>query len=72
MPDQRTSSASNPPGNRRASGLSLFQAMAGAPQGGAELFFERLATSFQNAGVRQRLVVKPAGRRADRLAANGL
>ena len=46
--------------------------MAGAPQGGAELFFERLATSFQNAGVRQRLMIKPAGGRADRLAAAGV
>ncbi len=72
VPDQGKSSATIPPGNRRASGLSLFQAMAGAPQGGAELFFERLAASLQSAGVRQRLMIKPAGGRADRLAAAGV
>ena len=72
VPDPATSTASIPPGNRRVSGLSLFQAMAGAPQGGAELFFERLATSFHDAGVRQRLMIKPAGGRADRLAAAGI
>ncbi|MCC6471610.1 MAG: glycosyltransferase, partial [Alphaproteobacteria bacterium] len=33
----------------------LFQAMAGAAQGGAEAFFERLALALGRAGVEQRV-----------------
>ena len=46
--------------------------MAGAPQGGAELFFERLATSFATAGVTQTLMIKPDPGRLRRLAAAGV
>ena len=46
--------------------------MAGAPQGGAELFFERLAASFAAAGVEQTLMIKPDPGRMSRLAAAGV
>jgi len=46
--------------------------MAGAPQGGAELFFERLAVSFAASGVHQTLMIKPHRERMERLAAAGL
>ena len=46
--------------------------MAGAPQGGAELFFERLAASFAAAGVAQTLMIKPDPGRMNRLAAAGV
>lgn len=46
--------------------------MAGAPQGGAELFFERLAVSFAAAGVDQTLMIKSDPGRMSRLAAAGV
>jgi glycosyltransferase involved in cell wall biosynthesis len=46
--------------------------MAGAAQGGAELFFERLATSFATAGVTQTVMIKPDPGRMNRLAAAGV
>lgn len=53
--------------------MRLLQAMAGAPQGGAELFFERLAIGLSAvAGLEQRLVVRRDSARAARLAAAGL
>ena len=52
--------------------LRLFQTMAGARHGGAELFFERLAGAFHKAGVAQRLMIKPDPDRMARLAAAGL
>ena len=52
--------------------LRLFQTMAGARHGGAELFFERLAGAFHKAGVTQRLMIKPDPDRMARLAAAGL
>ena len=52
--------------------LRLFQTMAGARHGGAELFFERLAGAFHRAGVTQRLMIRPDPDRMARLAAAGL
>jgi len=46
--------------------------MAGARVGGAELFFERLATAFHHAGVPQRLCIKAYPDRMTRLAQAGL
>ena len=36
----------------------LLQAMAGAPHGGAEAFFERLAIALHHAGETQQLVIR--------------
>lgn len=55
-----------------ASELRLFQCMAGARHGGAELFFERLATAFQARNVTQHLAIKPDQGREERLAAAGV
>lgn len=50
----------------------LFQMMAGAPHGGAEAFFERLALAFQRAGMEQRVAIRRDPRRAARLKAGGV
>jgi glycosyltransferase involved in cell wall biosynthesis len=50
----------------------LLQAMAGAKHGGAEAFFERLATALQRAGEEQRIVIRREPERAARLARAGL
>ncbi|CUW38966.1 putative glycosyltransferase(Glycosyl transferase, family 1,159-317) [Magnetospirillum sp. XM-1] len=50
----------------------LLQAMAGAPHGGAEAFFERLAPALARAGVTQRLLIRDNPKRAERLRAQGL
>jgi len=50
----------------------LFQMMAGARVGGAELFFERLATGFQQAGVDQQVCIKPHPERTARLTDAGI
>jgi glycosyltransferase involved in cell wall biosynthesis len=50
----------------------LLQAMAGAPHGGAEAFFERLAAALGRAGETQRLVIRRDAARAERLARAGL
>lgn len=50
----------------------LLQAMAGAPHGGAEAFFERLAIALAHAGETQRLVIRRDSERAARLRAAGL
>ena len=52
--------------------LRLFQTMAGARHGGAELFFERLAIALHGTGMTQQLMIKPDGDRMDRLRAAGL
>jgi glycosyltransferase involved in cell wall biosynthesis len=46
--------------------------MAGAPRGGAELFFERLALALGRHGVEQHLVIRREPGRAARLRAAGL
>jgi glycosyltransferase involved in cell wall biosynthesis len=50
----------------------LLQAMAGAPHGGAEAFFERLAPALARAGVTQRLLIRDNPKRAQLLRAQGL
>jgi len=50
----------------------LLQAMAGAPQGGAEAFFERLAPALARAGIEQHLAIRRDPARAARLRAQGL
>lgn len=50
----------------------LLQAMAGAPHGGAEAFFERLAPALARAGVTQRLLIRENPKRAALLRAQGL
>ena len=52
--------------------IKLFQTMAGAAHGGAEVFFERLAGAFEIAGISQRLAIKPHGGRKARLEALGI
>jgi glycosyltransferase involved in cell wall biosynthesis len=47
-----------------ATRLRLFQAMAGAPVGGAEAFFDRLALAFARRGVTQRVAIRRDPRRA--------
>jgi glycosyltransferase involved in cell wall biosynthesis len=50
----------------------ILQAMAGAPHGGAEAFFERLAIALHHAGETQKLVIRREESRAARLRAAGL
>ena len=50
----------------------ILQAMAGAPHGGAEAFFERLAIALDHAGETQQLVIRREPSRAARLRAAGL
>ncbi|HVA12596.1 MAG TPA: glycosyltransferase [Stellaceae bacterium] len=50
----------------------LLQAMAGAPRGGAEAFFERLAVALHQAGETQKVVVRRDSARATRLRTAGL
>ena len=61
-----------PPASTRPTDLRLFQTMAGARHGGAELFFERLAVAFHAAGMSQQLMIKPDSDRMARLRAAGL
>ncbi len=63
-----TTSLSSPP----RTDLRLFQTMAGARHGGAELFFERLAIAFQGTGMAQHLMIKPDSDRVARLRMAGL
>lgn len=50
----------------------LLQAIAGAPVGGAEAFFERLAMAFARRGVAQRVAIRRDARRAGDLRAAGV
>ncbi|MFM8991708.1 MAG: glycosyltransferase [Alphaproteobacteria bacterium] len=50
----------------------LLQAMAGAPVGGAEAVFERLAIAFARRGVAQRVAIRRDARRAATLRAGGV
>jgi glycosyltransferase involved in cell wall biosynthesis len=50
----------------------LLQAMAGGPQGGAELHFVRLAVALARAGVEQRIVTRPNPARDAMLRAGGI
>lgn len=53
--------------------LRLLQAIAGAPHGGAETFFLRLAAAFERRGaVDQRVLIRRDAARAERLRAAGV
>ena len=47
-----------PTASTRRTNLRLFQTMAGARHGGAELFFERLAIGFNDTGMTQQLMIQ--------------
>jgi len=50
----------------------LLQALAGAPQGGAERHFLRLCLALERAGVEQRVVIRPHPQSLDVLRAGGI
>jgi glycosyltransferase involved in cell wall biosynthesis len=50
----------------------LLQAIAGAPHGGAEIFFVRLATALQRAGETQRVLIRRDPARSQSLAEAGI
>ena len=50
----------------------LLQAIAGAPHGGAETFFVRLAGALQRAGETQRVLIRRDSERSERLRAAGV
>jgi len=50
----------------------VLQAIAGAPQGGAEGFFTRLVTALQRAGEPQRVLIRRNSDRAESLRAAGV
>jgi glycosyltransferase involved in cell wall biosynthesis len=50
----------------------LLQALAGAPQGGAERHFLRLCVALQRAGVEQRVVIRPHPQSVAVLRAGGI
>jgi glycosyltransferase involved in cell wall biosynthesis len=52
--------------------IRLMQAMAGAPHGGAEAFFERLAPALARAGVTQRVLIRENPKRAALLRGQGV
>ena len=52
--------------------MRLMQAMAGAPLGGAEAFFMRLALALQRRGVTQHLLLRPDAARRAALQAGGV
>jgi len=52
--------------------MRVLQIMAGAPHGGAELFFERLVLALARAGLEQRAVIRTQHARAERLRQAGI
>ncbi|GAB4360468.1 MAG: glycosyltransferase [Kiloniellaceae bacterium] len=50
----------------------LLQALAGAPQGGAEMHFLRLCLALKRAGVEQRVVIRPHPQSLEVLRAGGI
>ncbi|MEQ8354348.1 MAG: glycosyltransferase [Kiloniellaceae bacterium] len=50
----------------------LLQALAGAPQGGAEKHFLRLCLALKRAGVEQRVVMRPHAKSVETLRAGGI
>jgi len=52
--------------------IRLLQAMAGAPHGGAETFFVRLALAFERAGQDQRILIRRDSARAAALRVGGI
>lgn len=52
--------------------LRVMQAIAGAPQGGAELFFERLVLALRRAGMQQHVLIRKDEGRRHRLREGGV
>jgi glycosyltransferase involved in cell wall biosynthesis len=52
--------------------MRLMQLMAGAPEGGAENFFMRLAMALESSAVEQHLVIRPEQQRERRLKDAGI
>ncbi len=52
--------------------MRVLQALAGAPQGGAEMHFARLAVALADVGVEQRAIIRPDDGRAAELARGGI
>ena len=52
--------------------MRLLQLMAGAPQGGAENFFSRLAIALQTSSIEQHLVIRPEPARENKLREAGI
>jgi glycosyltransferase involved in cell wall biosynthesis len=52
--------------------MRVLQALAGAPHGGAEKFFERLVPALAAHGVEQRVLIRTDARRAALLAGRGI
>jgi glycosyltransferase involved in cell wall biosynthesis len=52
--------------------LKILQAMAGAPHGGAEAFFDRLVGALARANIQQRVLIRDHPERLARLRAAGL
>jgi glycosyltransferase involved in cell wall biosynthesis len=50
----------------------VLQALAGAPQGGAEMHFLRLCLALKRAGVEQRVVIRPHAKSLEILRAGGI
>jgi glycosyltransferase involved in cell wall biosynthesis len=52
--------------------MKILQAIAGAPHGGAERFFERLVPALSRAGIEQRVLIRADDRRYALLKSEGL
>ncbi len=52
--------------------MKIAQVMAGAPAGGAELFFERLTIALAQAGETVLPVIRRNAARAERLTSRGI
>ena len=66
------SSPKNPAAKNPAIGIRVLQMMAGAEQGGAELYFARLCAALQRAGVIQLAITRPQAERMTSLDAAGI
>ena len=52
--------------------MRVLQVMAGAPYGGAEAFFTRLAVALHRAGLDQQVLMRPSPPREQVLQENGI
>ena len=52
--------------------MKLMQVMAGAPFGGAEEFFVRMAIALQKTNIKQRVLIRENRKRADQLLKSGV
>ncbi len=66
------SSPKNPAAKNPAIGIRVLQMMAGAEQGGAELYFARLCAALQRAGIIQLAIIRPQPERMTSLDAVGI